>query len=84
MGEVRKDVGDGRRVGRGKGYVGKYGEVLENVREVWESVLECGGGVGSVGKHGEMCLRCGKCVGVGRDEENCGQRWRVWEDVERG
>ena len=45
-------------------------EVLENVGEVWESVL----GVGSVGKHGEVCLGCGKCVGVGRGKK-CGQRW---------
>ena len=63
----------GRIVARGKGNVGKYGEVLENVGEVWESVLECGGGVGCVGKHGEVCLGCGKCVGMGRGEEKCGQ-----------
>ena len=44
-------------VGRIDGNVG----TCWNVREVWESVLECGGGVG---KHGEMCLGCGKCVGV--------------------
>ena len=56
--------GVGISVARGEGNVGKYGEVLENVGEVWESVLECGGGVG---KHGEVCSgcgeRCGKCVG---------------------
>ena len=46
-------------MGRGEGNVGKYGEVLENVGEGWESVLECGGGVGSVEKHGEVCLVCG-------------------------
>ena len=37
-----------------------------------------GGGVDSVGKHGEVSLGCGerckKCVGV-RGGEKCGQRW---------
>ena len=72
-------MGVGRSVGRNEENVGKYGEVLKNVGEVWESVLKCGGGVGSVGKHREVCLgcgeRCGKCVGVGRGKEKCGQRW---------
>ena len=67
-------------VGRGEGNAVKYEEVLENVGEVWESGLECGGGVG---KHGEVCLGCGKCVGVGRGEK-CGQRWGVSEDVGKG
>ena len=53
-----------------------WGEMWEEVREMWGSVEKCGevwGGVGmwgSVEKHGEVCLgcreRCGKCVGVGR------------------
>ena len=34
VGEVRKYAGVGRSVGRGEGNVGKYGEVLENMREV--------------------------------------------------
>ena len=71
----RKIWGVGISVGRGEGNVGKYGEVLENKGEVWESVLECGGGVG---KRGEVCLGCekrfGKCVRVGRGKEKYGQR----------
>ena len=51
VGYVRKDVGSREKCGRGEGNVGKYGEVLKNVGEVWKNVLECGGGVGSVGKH---------------------------------
>ena len=55
--------------------------------EAWKSVLEYGGGVGSVGKHGEVRLgggeRCEKCVGVGGGEEKCGQKWRMCEDVGR-
>ena len=52
--------------------------MLESVGEVWESVLECGAGVGCVGKHGKVCLGCGErcetCVGVRRGEKY-GQRW---------
>ena len=38
--------GLGKSVERGEENVGKNGEMLENVGEVWESVLECGGGMG--------------------------------------
>ena len=61
-------LGVGRSVGRGERNVGKYREVLENVGK-------CVGMWGRCGKHGEVCLGCGKCVGVGRGEEKCGQRW---------
>ena len=52
-----------RRVGRDEENVGKYGRCW-NVGKVWKSVLECGGGMGSVGS-------MDRCVsGVGRDVEN--------------
>ena len=93
-GKYRNMWGVGRSVGRGEGNMGKYGEALENLWEVCQSVLECGGGLGGVGKHLEVCLgcgeKCGKCVGVGRGEEKCGQKWRsrkcekVWREVRCG
>ena len=59
MGELRKDVGVGRSVGKDEGNVGKYGEVLQsggrcgkvcwNVGEVWVvrgSMERCVWGVG--------------------------------------
>ena len=49
---------------------------------MWESVLECGGGVGSVGKYGEVCL--GKCVGVGRVRGSVSSVVGVWKNVGRG
>ena len=48
-----------------------WGEVWEKMREMWVSKGRCG----------EVCLGCAKCIGVGKDEEKCGQRWWEWEDV---
>ena len=40
-------------------------KVWEHVREVWKSVLGCGGDQGrGVGKWGEVERGVGKCVGV--------------------
>ena len=95
--EVRKDVGVGRSVERGEGNVWKYGEVLENVGEMWESVLKCGGGVGSVGKHGVCVWGVGRGVGsvlgweevrrsggVGRCWERSRECEKVWGEVRCG
>ena len=85
VGKVRKYAGVGRSVGRSEGNVGKYGEVLENVREVWGSLGKCVWGVGEVWemcwggeKWGEMWAEVG---GVGRCWERSRECKKVWGEV---